>query len=166
MACRSGPRPARLRYVVSGLRQLAATRDVALARPHDHGLVLDEVVDRDGALLDLRERGRARVLDEPCRAADGRRAVLPPRAERARAVTPQLARLRLLRGRVRAPAGERLDQPQLGHRAWLGDLEDPVVERRRLRLAALLGHRRQRDLALPDVDRRAERDALRSVELG
>src|SRR3954453_1534114 len=92
MACRSGPRPARLRYVVSGLRQLAATRDVALARPHDHGLVLDEVVDRDGALLDLRERGRARVLDEPCRAADGRRAVLPPRGRHAPPPSPHTLR--------------------------------------------------------------------------
>src|SRR3954468_7136353 len=46
------------------------------------------IEDRYDTLLDLRERARAGVLDQPLRTADGGGGVLPARAERARSVAP------------------------------------------------------------------------------
>src|SRR5439155_19181358 len=130
-------------------------------------LVLDEVLHGDDALRDLRQRLAAGVLHEPSGAADGCRAVLAARAERARAVAPQLARLRLLDGRrglARSAGSELLDELELRDPPGLGDLEDAAVEQRALGRLPGLGDGVQPDLAVTRVDDRAERDALRRVD--
>src|ERR687887_656387 len=80
---------------------------VLLAGLEQDRLALDVVAHGDHALLDLGERAGARVLDQPLSAADRGRGVLAARAEGARAVAPELARLRLLRARLRALAARR-----------------------------------------------------------
>ena len=81
------------------LQRLRGARRIALAGLQHDRLVLDDVLDGHDAAHDSRQRRGAGVLDEPFRAADGRGAVLAAGAERARAVAPELARLRLLRRR-------------------------------------------------------------------
>src|SRR5262249_3156559 len=110
--------------------------EIALAGLEQDRLALDVVAHRHDALGDPGQRAGARVLNEPCRSPDCRRAVLPARAERAGAVTPQLARLRLLhlgrRRRLLAAWRQRLDEGQVRRAAGLRDLEDAVVELRLL----------------------------------
>src|SRR5262249_8559399 len=104
-------------------------------------LVLDVVAHGHDSSPDLGDVGRARVLDEPDRAAHSRRAEVPARAEVARAVAPELARLGLLGGGRRLAGGraaERLHERQVRDRLGSGrlrDLEDAVVEVRTPRVA-------------------------------
>src|SRR4051812_22425478 len=74
-------------------------RQIALARLDQEVLAADPVADGDDAGDHSGQRTRAAVLDEPLRAADGRRGVLAGRPERALPAAPQLARLELLAGR-------------------------------------------------------------------
>ena len=80
-------------------------------------------------------RALARVLDEPARAADRRRAVATAGPERALAVAPQLARLRLLLGRARALGAlrERLVEREVHDVAALADREHAVEQAARSR---------------------------------
>src|SRR4051794_20627026 len=73
------------------LRLAAKLGRVLLAGLERARLALDVVAHRLHALGDLGQRPGARVLHEPRRTAYGCRAVLPARAERTRAVPPQLA---------------------------------------------------------------------------
>ena len=122
----------------SRTRAIAGACEVAPAGAHDDRSSLDLVAHRDAPLRDARQRPGARVLDEPLRAADRRRAVAPRRAEGAAAVAPQLALLRSpLRGpRPAASTAHQLGEPQVGDAARLRDEEEPVEEPRRLRRRA------------------------------
>src|SRR3954447_2509365 len=148
---------------IATLRLAARLGQVLLAGLDQDRLALDLVAHRHDALGDLGQRARARVLYEPLRAAHGRRAVLAAGTERAGAIAPQLARLRLLLRSARAPAAtgrQRLVQRQVRRAAGLRDLEDAVIE-----LGRLPRLRGQLDDAVLGVDSRAERDALRCVDL-
>ena len=126
------------------------------------------VANGDAALRDADERPGARVLRRAtscrgrwrrctCRSC-GTRPCRHPTACASSSWPPRSP------GPLRA-AGEFLDQRQVRDPARLRDLEDPVVERGGLRRRARLGDRRERHPALARVHGRADRDALRDVQL-
>ena len=134
---------------------------VALALAQDDGLLLDLVAHRDDALRDPRQRAGAAVLDEPLGAADGRGAVLAAWCGTCPCRRPTACASSASWRRPRGPAWARASgslSVELRDRAGLGDLEDAVVELRRLGHAARLRHRREHRRRPCGVDRRAERD--------
>ena len=148
----------------------ARPRDVAPAGAHDDRSLLDLVAHGDTPLRTRVSVPAHESCDEPLRAADGRGAVACRSSGRSPSRHPTACATsswppRAARARFGQRLHQLLDQREVGDPARLRDPEDAVVELRGLRRRARPGDRGQLDDALPRVDGRADRDALRRVEV-